>query len=293
MDGKWMAWTVADWEADKACVALGENTASDPSKPRWEDRGPIVCSTKTTTGLGDTLAIDAEFFTDFSGKTWLVYGSHFSGIWIVELDPNTRKIKSGTTEWSKANTYCPSLSGTRSTSQAQLCGNTENLNGEFRHVAIGTRENYWENQHLPIPASLVEAAFIYPHNGFYYLFVNWGACCKGLDSSYEIRVGRTDSLDKPFLDKAGVSMGDGGGTSFFANTDSGAAAGQEKFTGPGHPGIYKHTDGEYVFTFHFYSSTSGNPGGSVGQRKLLWDAQGWPVLTKDLPNFMGGCSTVV
>ena len=33
------------------------------------------------------------------------------------------------------------------------------------------------------------------------LFVNWGACCNGRDSTYEIRVGMADSAAGPFKDK--------------------------------------------------------------------------------------------
>ena len=33
------------------------------------------------------------------------------------------------------------------------------------------------------------------------LFVNWGACCSGKDSTYEIRVGMADTPAGPFEDK--------------------------------------------------------------------------------------------
>ena len=33
------------------------------------------------------------------------------------------------------------------------------------------------------------------------LFVNWGACCSGKDSTYEIRVGMADTPEGPFVDK--------------------------------------------------------------------------------------------
>lgn len=32
---------------------------------------------------------------------------------------------------------------------------------------------------------------------FYYLFVNWGRCCRGVDSTYEIRIGRSKAIAGP------------------------------------------------------------------------------------------------
>jgi len=48
----------------------------------------------------------------------------------------------------------------------------------------------------------IEASYIYRHGNFYYLFVNWGICCRGVESTYEIRVGRSEKITGPYLDKA-------------------------------------------------------------------------------------------
>jgi arabinan endo-1,5-alpha-L-arabinosidase len=37
----------------------------------------------------------------------------------------------------------------------------------------------------------IEAPFIYQRNGVYYLFLNWGMCCRGVNSTYNMRGGRT------------------------------------------------------------------------------------------------------
>ena len=287
----YMFYTVAHWEGDVGCVGLGKNTQpNDALNPRWQDMGPVVCNTVQSREIGDTLAIDAEFFRDFQGKPWMVYGSHFSGIWMVELDEQTMKIKSGTTSWSLDNVYCPPTDiafRPRSAAQAALCGDKVDESGEFIHVAVGDRSDFFENQDLPVPSSTVEAAFIYPYNGYYYLFVNWGACCNQLDSTYNIRVGRTPNLKWPFKDKNGQIMGDGGGSLFFENKD--LESNSEQFVGPGHAGILEYNN-EFIFSFHFYSASNGGEG-SAGYRKMEWDADGWPTVTKFLPNFMNGCST--
>ena len=44
----------------------------------------------------------------------------------------------------------------------------------------------------------------------YFLFVNWFGCCAGIDSTYEIHVGRSSSRTGPYLDRDGVEMTNGG-----------------------------------------------------------------------------------
>jgi len=54
--------------------------------------------------------------------------------------------------------------------------------------------------------SSIEASFLYQHGGYYYLFVNWNTCCEGIDSTYNIRVGRSTIVTGPYLDRNGVNM---------------------------------------------------------------------------------------
>ena len=54
-----------------------------------------------------------------------------------------------------------------------------------------------------------EAAYMHKHDGYYYLFVNYFACCNGPDSTYEIRVGRSRNITGPYVCPAGKSMLEG------------------------------------------------------------------------------------
>ncbi len=112
----------------------------------------------------------------------------------------------------------------------------------------------------------IEAAFLYPHDGHYYLFVNWGACCRGVNSTYNIRVGRAMKITGPYLDREGRDMLAGGG-SLFLESDG-------PFIGPGHAGILK--DGErYWLSVHFYDATQRGQS-ELAVRPLTWRADGWP-----------------
>ena len=116
-----------------------------------------------------------------------------------------------------------------------------------------------------------EASFLYQRGGFYYLFVNFGGCCSGVDSTYNIRVGRSASVTGPYLDKNGVSMIGGGGTMVLEST--------ARFIGPGHAGIL-NDNGTNWFTYHYYDAKN-NGMATVGMNRLYWTPDDWPAVTND------------
>jgi arabinan endo-1,5-alpha-L-arabinosidase len=120
----------------------------------------------------------------------------------------------------------------------------------------------------------IEAPFIYFSDGFYYLFVNWDRCCRGLDSTYNIRVGRSESITGPYLDKAGVDMRDQGG-SLLIGTEG-------NFIGPGHPGIFSYHGADW-FTVHFYDGATENGTSMFGMAQIQWQDDGWPIVVAARP----------
>lgn len=121
----------------------------------------------------------------------------------------------------------------------------------------------------------IEGSFLYQHGGYYYLFVNYGACCAGIDSTYNIRVGRGTQVTGPYLDREGVDLNGGGGSMFLEST--------ARFVGPGQAGIMDD-NGTNWFTYHYYD---GNNSGTatLGLTTLSWSADGWPLLTNDWSAF--------
>jgi arabinan endo-1,5-alpha-L-arabinosidase len=116
----------------------------------------------------------------------------------------------------------------------------------------------------------IEASFIYWHDGYYYLFVNWDRCCRGLDSTYNIRVGRSATITGPYVDRDGIDMKDAGGTLLLAT--------EGDFIGPGHAGIFFH-QGVYWLTVHFYDGTTATGTSMLGMAQIEWREDGWPVVT--------------
>ncbi len=121
-------------------------------------------------------------------------------------------------------------------------------------------------------ASQIEGSSIYKHGGYYYLFFNIGACCSGVNSTYNMRVGRSTSITGPYLDKDGVALlNKGGGTTIYESTG--------RFIGPGHAGIFQE-NGRYWLSHHYYDGVS-NGAPTLGLRELTWSADSWPVVQGD------------
>jgi arabinan endo-1,5-alpha-L-arabinosidase len=112
----------------------------------------------------------------------------------------------------------------------------------------------------------IEASCLTKHENYYYLFVNWGSCCQGTNSTYEVRVGRATHATGPYLDQSGKDLEDGGGSKFLLSTG--------RFIGPGHIGILKEA-GTIWFSYHYYdAATEGRSRLALG--KLGWTNDGWP-----------------
>ena len=104
--------------------------------------------------------------------------------------------------------------------------------------------------------------------GKWYLFVSFDQCCQGIASTYNVRVGRSDTLTGPYEDRDGVPLTEGGGTLILSEY------GQWK--GPGHNGLFVE-DGTYWIVYHSYDANQiGIP--KLRIESLSWDAAGWPSL---------------
>jgi arabinan endo-1,5-alpha-L-arabinosidase len=114
----------------------------------------------------------------------------------------------------------------------------------------------------------IEAASIISHNGFYYLFVSFDACCKGVDSTYRTMVGRASAITGPYTDKAGKNMTSGAAEQLLASSG--------RYIGPGGGTAWKNGDG-YLYVYHYYDGD--NQGASkLAIRPITFDSTDWPVL---------------
>ncbi|KAH8073807.1 arabinanase [Cristinia sonorae] len=110
----------------------------------------------------------------------------------------------------------------------------------------------------------IEASVIFKNGKYFYLFTSWDNCCQGVNSTYNIRVGRSTSVAGPYVDSAGVNLTDGGGTLVLASHD--------KIIGPGGQDLLMDVDGP-ILVYHYYTAT----GSFLGINRLDFSS-GWPVV---------------
>ena len=212
-------------------IALATNKTLDPSSPdyRWIDRGAVLRST----AADDYNAIDPNFVLDQQGHSWLAFGSFWSGIKMRRLDDKT------------------------------------GLAGDPKLYSLATRRR--PDNPPPAPPGLppdweaIEAPFIVHHGGYYYLFVSWDLCCRGLHSTYRTIVGRSASITGPYVDEHGVPMMQGGGTPLLSAN--------ERWLGPGGESLFMQKSGPDIIVFHAYDAHTGKPALQVST--LAW-RDGWP-----------------
>jgi arabinan endo-1,5-alpha-L-arabinosidase len=213
-------------------IALVTNTTLDSKSPdyKWHDEGLVLRSR-----VGDDFnAIDPNLILDKAGSAWLAFGSFWSGIKMRRLDRATGKL-------SEQDTKLYSLASRARPPDA----------------APNTAE-------LPANWEAIEAPFIIRHGRYYYLFVSWDLCCRGLKSTYRTMVGRSRNVTGPYVDKTGTSMSDGGGTQILT--------GNKMWLGPGGESLYVEKD-RTLIVFHAYDGKTGRP--SMQISTVTWK-RGWP-----------------
>ncbi|MGC6399027.1 arabinan endo-1,5-alpha-L-arabinosidase [Sphingomonas sp. FW199] len=180
----------------------------------------------------DFNAIDPAFVVDATGRHWLSLGSFWTGLKLFRLDPVTGKPQSP----------------------------------DAKPIAIASR---------PVPAgapSIIEAPYIFVRDGWYWLIASYDYCCKGVNSTYYTVIGRSRSVEGPYLGKDGSAMLSGGGT-LLLRAD---LPEKERFRGPGHAGHMRDADGRDLIVYHAYDrENKGAP--TLRIAHLEWGDDGWPI----------------
>ena len=181
-----------------------------------------------STGAENWNAIDPNLVLDDAGEPWLAFGSYWSGLKLIKLDAAT---------------------GKRS-------------NADETIYAIAQRPANGPG------GTAIEAPFIVKRGDYFYLFASFDACCRGRDSTYNVRVGRSEAITGPYVDRDGVPMLEGGGTLILEAYD--------QWRGPGHNGFYRE-EGVDWFPYHAYNAQL-NGISHLRLESLGWDEEGWPYL---------------
>jgi arabinan endo-1,5-alpha-L-arabinosidase len=138
-------------------------------------------------------------------------------------------------------------------------------------AATGMRRDAGSAPRRLASAPEIEAPFLSQHGGDYFLFLNWGKCCRGVDSTYEIRVGRARAVTGPYLDRNGTDLRERGGTLVLGSED--------RWIGPGHASIFERDGREWLVHHYYDRELKGRS--RLRMVPLSWDAEGWPVVVEE------------
>jgi arabinan endo-1,5-alpha-L-arabinosidase len=213
-------------------IALATNETLDPHSPHyaWKDEGLVLQSTRAD----DFNAIDPNIVLDANGQPWLSFGSFWSGIKMRRLD-----LATGKTSPSDPKVYPLAARAMPADPGPAKPG-------------------------LPADWEAIEAPFVVHHAGYYYLFVSFDLCCRGIRSTYRTMVGRATQVTGPYVDAEGRPMLEGGGTQLLGAN--------ERWIGPGGESILQQPEGDLI-VFHAYDAVTGKPALQIST--LTWE-NGWP-----------------
>lgn len=122
-----------------------------------------------------------------------------------------------------------------------------------------------------IAGTRFEAPYIYKRGHYYYLFCSIGACCEGVNSTYETIVGRSTKLMGPYYDKNGKRLMDNNYTIFLTKNSPCIA--------PGHNSrIIEDEAGRTWMTYHGYMRSDPDKGRVVWLDEVKW-RNSWPYIS--------------
>ena len=113
-----------------------------------------------------------------------------------------------------------------------------------------------------------EATTITYRDGWYYLLGTHGTCCDGVNSTYNIVVGRSRDVTGPYIDNVGRDMVAGGGKM--------VVDGADRQFGAGHFGRYIEDEGVEKMSFHWEADLDRSGRSVLAIRPLLW-VNDWPL----------------
>jgi arabinan endo-1,5-alpha-L-arabinosidase len=112
-----------------------------------------------------------------------------------------------------------------------------------------------------------EASYLVHHGDYYYLFESVDFCCRGVNSTYKIMVGRSSNITGPYVDQTGTPLLSDGGTLILQ--------GDDRWRGPGHNSILHTAAGDYNIYHSYDAQADGEP--TLRIAEMTWSSDGWPV----------------
>ena len=236
-NGKYyLYYSVSSFGSNLSCIGVATNVTLDRDSKnyKWIDHGPVI---KSVPGRDNWNAIDPNLVYDEKNQPWLAFGSFWGGLKIVKLNEDLVSV-----------------------AQPE----------EWHTIARREQNCYFADTSAGDAA--IEAPFIFKEGDWYYLFVSFDLCCRGPQSTYNVRVGRSKSVTGPYIDRDGIELNEGGGTLVIEGDG-------ENYYAIGHNSVY-HFDGKDYMYSHGYDIKDHHGIPKLLVHRVDWDEEGWPVLTE-------------
>lgn len=265
-DGEYhLYYAVSTFGSNASAIGHATNVTLDRKDPRfkWVDHGIVV---RSVPGRDMWNAIDPNVVIDSAGTPWLDFGSFWGGIKMVKLDSTLTRVAQPE-DWR-------TIAARDRYWKLDERDAGDAANPELKYDSIYPARITQANQAMQNGA--IEAPIIFYKAPYWYLFVSWDRCCRGVESSYKVVVGRSKDITGPYVDREGEKMIYGGGSLVvqgFGESPRWAAGGHNDAV---------TFDGVDYLVFHAYDKTD------QGRSKLLirpitWDRHGWPSVEVDAP----------
>ncbi len=234
----YLYYSVSVFGKNTSCIGVATSPTLHPADPayHWTDRGKVIQSFPGQTAWN---AIDPNLITDDKGNPYLAFGSFWGGLKLAKLTPDRLHIAGDTIE-------LPTIASR----QKNTDGNNLPATGDNPKNAGG---------------NAIEGPFIFKKGKYYYLFASIDYCCKGINSTYKMIVGRSEKLAGPYVDEAGLPLAHGGGTILLQ--------GNADWYGVGHNAVVTISGTDYLI-FHGYDAHD-NGRSKLRIEKLDWKNE-WP-----------------
>ena len=229
-NGKYhLYYSLSSFGVNESAIGLAVNETLDPASPRyqWVDQGLVI---RSRPHVDDFNAIDPNLVIENKRNLWLCWGSFWGGIKMRRIDPATGK---------------PSTTDT-------------NL------YSLASRPRNGPHQTPPVEGA-IEAPTIVRRGDYWYLFASYDLCCKGIDSTYKVKVGRSRKVTGPYVDRTGKPLTEDGGTLVIE-------AATPNWRGAGHEAVFENSGQDYL-VFHAYDGRTGQSRLQIST--MVWE-NGWP-----------------
>lgn len=234
----YLYYSVSAFGKNTSCIGVATNKTlhTNDTAYHWTDHGKLIQSVPRVTNWN---AIDPNLIADDKGNPYLAFGSFWEGLKMVKLTNDRLHL-------AESIDHLPTIASRKK----------DNSNGNLPAT---------DNNPKDAGGNAIEAPFIFKKGKYYYLFASIDYCCKGVNSTYKMIVGRSKKIAGPYMDKDNQPLTQGGG--------SVVLQGDSSWYGVGHNAVCTFDQQDYLI-FHGYDAKD-NGRSKLRTEKLLWKND-WP-----------------